>query len=94
MLLTIIQDPREAAFVGATFTLTFGLVLLVLGFIFYYPYFKNKFKHEYGTKRSNIFEYMNDAYKILSYHRSLGLIFMGLLFIIASIVFFIMGLCK
>jgi hypothetical protein len=35
MLLTIIQDPREAAFMGATFSLTLGIVLLVLGFIFY-----------------------------------------------------------
>jgi hypothetical protein len=94
MLLTIIQDPIEAAFVGATFSLTLGLFLLVLGFIFYYPYLKNKFKHEYGTKRNNIFEYMNDAYKILSYHRSLGLIFMGLIFIIASIVFFTIGLFR
>ena len=94
MLLTIIQDPREAAFVGAFFALTLGLVLLVLGFIFYYPYLKNKFNHEYGTKRNNIFEYMNDAYKILSYHRSLGLIFMGLVFVIASIVFFIIGIVK
>jgi hypothetical protein len=94
MLLTSIQDPREAAFVGATFSLTLGLVLLVLGLIFYYPYQKNKFKHEYGAKNNNIFEYMNDAYKILSYHRSLGLIFMGLVFIIASIVFFTMGLFR
>lgn len=94
MLLTIIQDPREAAFIGATFSLTLGIVLLVLGFIFYYPYFKNKFKHEYGTKRSTIFEYMNDAYKILSYHYSLGLIFMGFFFIISSIVFFLIGLFK
>lgn len=94
MLLTIIQDPREAAFVGATFALTLGLALLILGSIFYYPYLKNKFKHEYGTKRNNVFEYMNDAFKILSYHRSLGLIFMGLFLIILSIVFFIMGLCK
>jgi hypothetical protein len=31
MLLTIIQDPIEAAFVGATFSLTLGLFLLVLG---------------------------------------------------------------
>jgi hypothetical protein len=58
MLLTIIQDPIEAALVGATFSLTLGLFLLVLGFIFYYPYLKSKFKHEYGTKRNNIFEYM------------------------------------
>jgi hypothetical protein len=53
MLLTIIQDPIEAALVGATFSLTLGFFLLVL-FIFYYPYLKNKFKHEYGTKRNNI----------------------------------------
>jgi hypothetical protein len=32
MLLTIIQDPIET--VGATFSLTLGLFLLVLGFIF------------------------------------------------------------
>jgi hypothetical protein len=35
MLLTIIQDPIEAALVG-TFSLTLGLFLLVLGFIFIY----------------------------------------------------------
>jgi hypothetical protein len=54
MLLTIIQDPIEAALVGATFSLTLGLFLLVLGFILSLT--KNKFKHEYGTKRNNIFE--------------------------------------
>jgi hypothetical protein len=42
MLLTIIQDPIEAALVGATFSLTLGLFLLVLGFIFYYPYLKKQ----------------------------------------------------
>lgn len=94
MLLMIIQDPRERAFVTASFALILGLALLILGFIFYYPYLKKKFKHEYGTKRNNIFEYMNDALKILSYHRSLGLIFMGLFLIILSIIFFILGLCK
>ena len=94
MLLTIIQDPREAAFIGAGFSLIMGLSLLILGLIFYYPYIKNKFKHEYGTKRSNVFGYMNDAFKILSYQRSLGLIFMGILFLIVSIIFFIVGLFK
>jgi hypothetical protein len=48
MLLTIIQDPIEAALVGATFSLTLGLFCW-FWFIFYYPYL-NKFKHEYGTK--------------------------------------------
>jgi hypothetical protein len=43
-MLFIIQDPIEAALVGATFSLTLGLFLLVLGFI-YYPYLKTKFKH-------------------------------------------------
>jgi hypothetical protein len=94
MLLTIIQDPRERAFITGSFALTLGLGLLILGLIFYYPYIKNKFKHEYGTKRSNVFGYMNDAFKILSYHRSLGLIFMGLFLIILSIVFFLIGLFK
>jgi hypothetical protein len=51
MLLTIIQDPIEAALVGATLTL--GL------FCWFWVYIllsltKNKFKHEYGTKRNNI----------------------------------------
>jgi hypothetical protein len=36
MLLTIIQDPIEAALVGATL-INFRFILLVLGFIFYYP---------------------------------------------------------
>jgi Ca2+/Na+ antiporter len=94
MMLMIIQEPRARAFVTATFALILGLALLILGFICYYPYLKNKFKHEYGTKRNNVFEYMNDAFKILSYHRSLGLIFMGLFLIMVSIVFFIIGLCK
>jgi hypothetical protein len=37
MLLTIIQDPIEAALLGATFSLTLGLFFVGLGFIFYYP---------------------------------------------------------
>ena len=62
------------AFITGAFAFILGLTLLILGILFYYPYLKNKFKHEYGTKRNNILEYINDAFKILGYHRSIGLI--------------------
>ena len=94
MLLIIIQDPRERAFVISEFALVLGLVLLLLGFLFYYPFMKKKFEYKYGTKRNNIFGYINDAFKILTYHRSLGLIFMGIFLILLSIFFFILGLFK
>jgi Ni,Fe-hydrogenase I cytochrome b subunit len=68
MLLTIIQDPIEAALVGY-FLINFRFIFVGFG-LYSIILTKNKFKHEYGTKEI-IFLYMNDAYKILSYHRSL-----------------------
>lgn len=90
MILLIVHDPHQRAFIAAIFSLCAGLISLLLGWIFYFPFIKNKFKHVYGTKRNNFFEYINDTFKILSYHRSLGLILIGVFFIVLSLVFFLL----
>lgn len=90
MLLSTGTRPFEVAW----FSLILGIIFFIIGIIFYYPYYKGKPKPQSGIKRANIFEYMNDSLKILSYHRSMGLVVMGLFFIIVSIIFFTIGLCK
>lgn len=88
----IIQDPKNRALATAAVAFIFALLCLIIGFVLYYPYLKGKKKPQYGVKRTNFIDYLNDAYKILSFHRSIGLLIMGCIFLITSIIFFIIGI--
>ena len=92
MNIILIKSLKARYFEGAEFLFLLGLIFFILGCIFYYPYLKGKAVPKSGTKRENFFMYIEDAAKILNYHRSIGMILIGLLFIIASIVLFFIGL--
>ena len=92
MNIILMKSLKARYFEGAEFIFLLGLIFFILGCIFYYPYLKGKEVPKSGIKRANFFIYLVDAAKILNYHRSIGMILIGLLFIITSIVLFFIGL--
>lgn len=71
--------------------LPIGLGLFFLGLFFYFSYKKKKIKPVSGVKRENLFDYLSDAVKILAYHYSLALMFIGGVIILMAIVFLILA---
>ncbi|CAA9196471.1 hypothetical protein [Flavobacterium collinsii] len=70
--------------------LPIGLVTFFIGLIFYVLYKKKNIKPVYGVKRGNIFEYISDSIKILAYHYSMALMFIGGVIIVMALVFLIL----
>jgi len=72
-----------------------GLLVFIIGFIFYYPYHIKKFKKpELGVKRVNRLDYLGDGIKHLLYHRSIAIMLMGISIMIFTIIMLVVDFFK
>jgi Ca2+/Na+ antiporter len=73
----------------------FGLIVFIIGFLFYYPYHIKKIKKpELGIKKENKLDYLGDGFKLLFYHRSIAIMLMGIIIMIFTIIMFLVNLFK
>jgi hypothetical protein len=73
----------------------FGLAMFGVGFLFYYPYYKKITKiPKLGIKKDKKLDYIGDGIKLLFYHRSIAVMFIGLIIIIFTIIMFVLEFFK
>lgn len=85
----------EQFFERSLFSFLLGLAILIISFLFYYPYFKNKKeKPVYGIKCNKNIDSLKEGIKIIIYSRIKAFLYLGVFLIILSIIFLILGVSK
>ncbi len=82
-------------FERSLFSFIFGIVVLIISFSLYYPYYKGrKSKPIYEIERERKIDYLKDGIKILIYSRIKGFLYFGFFLILLSLIFLILGLAQ
>ena len=87
--MTLITITKEGFLERAQISLVIGIILFLIGFVLYKQYKKKNYSPQFGIKRKSFSEYISDSIKLMTYNRTLGLIFFGIVFLILSVVMFI-----
>ena len=74
--MTLITITKEGFLERAQISLVIGIILFFIGFILYKQYKKKNYSPQFGIKRESFSEYISDSIKLMSYNRTLGLIFL------------------
>lgn len=77
-------------------TFSFGTIILIIALILNNPFKKKPLKPNlsFGLEQKNKMEYLNDAYKIINTGRLKVMYLFAAMFIIASIIYLILGIIE